>query len=306
MKIQKILDNFKSLPVAKYDADDLNDFLLTMFQEHLGAKREEDLLSLVAGRELQIRVVYDLHVGHEHYCSLRLLCVDGAPVAFEGHHGYEDDAHGEATVVNKELGVELAGIVAAGLAQRRLAEYSKDVSTPESGKLLDLGGGMFMSELSDSVVGVREDASLLQDSFLREPFSAWVRLHGEPLKVLSFLRRDTEDGRSTFANTEKGEVRVEHGNVVFQFMDSTVERSEALERMAATGDWYIRHEDCSDVMKMVSAYVRPKHSWSHDLHVITFDRKADYLAFTQKYPFDRKVGGDFPFESIPDNASVVS
>jgi hypothetical protein len=307
MKTQTILDNFRALPVQHSDTYLINDILLAMFQEELKTGDDEDLVSLVPGNTFETRRIYRLNAGDDHFCQLYLLCVNDKPIVFYGRHGHEDSAYGEASVIDAEAAFSLATQMSASLSVRRLQKYRKEMShAPKD--LLKMGGEGYISALSDTVFGIHGDDNLDQPRLMEAPLSAWFYNGETLLKIQSMTHRDTEDGRKVFGKTEMGEVQLEHGKVVFQFMDSEADREAAKAQMPTPGDWVLDTENCNEKYRTVPVYVREGHTWPHHLHLITFGTPALYKAFVSKYAPDgsaRQMQGEFPWDAIPDDATIM-
>lgn len=308
MKTQNIVDNFHALPVERNDKYLVNEVLLAMFQEEFKTRDDEDLLSLVPGNTFEVRSVYRLYAGNDHFCQLYMLCVNDKPVVFYGRHGHEDSADGEASVIDADAAFSLATQLCAALSVRRLQKY-REAMSPAPQDLLKMGGEGYISALSDSVFGIHEDDNLDQPALMDAPFSAWV-YNGESMtRILSMTRRDTEDDvRKVFGQTEQGEVPLEHGKVVFQFLDGEADRETAKAEMSAPGDWLLDTKQCNKQFRMAAVYVREANTWPHHLRLITFGTSALYKAFVSTHAPDgtsQQVQGEFPWETIPDDASIM-
>jgi hypothetical protein len=306
MKTQKILDNFRALPVEGNDKYLINDILLAMFQEELHTGHDEDLLSLVPGNVFEVRRVYRLYTGQDHFCKLLMLCVNDKPVIFYGRHGHEDSADGQTSVIDAEAAFSLATQLSAALSVRRLQKYRETMS-PAPQELLKMGGEGYIAALSDSTFGIHEDDSLDQPDLMKAPFSAWVYTGETLARIQSMTRQDTDDGRKVFGKIEQGEVQLEHGKVVFQFLDGEADREAAKAEMSTPGDWVLSTEECNEQFRMAAVYVREANTWPHHLHLITFGTRALYKAFVSKYSPDgtaQQVQGEFPWDTVPDDACI--
>lgn len=313
MKTQSILENFQSLPLHPYGDDHLNDILRAMFEEPLKLDwrdewNDQELLDLVPGNNFEVRRVYSLHVGEDHFCQLDLLCMDGEPVCFYGRHGYEDSAHPEVHYVNKEKAFVLATQFANALTTRRLQKLREQMSeAPE--KLMKLGGEAHLASLSDSIFGQKDgDDHADQSTMLEAPYSTWIHVGGKLEQVLAFERKDTDNGRKTFGHTANGDVLLESGKVVYQFGDSEKDREAALKEMTSPGEWLIsKKESRGEGIPFAVVYIRDANEWLPYMRVITFKNKALYDAFMELHTeaLDKSVSGEFPYETVPDNASIV-
>lgn len=309
MKTQSILENFQSLPLHPYGDDQLNDILRAMFEDTFKLDyREEDLLALVPGNTFEVRRVYDLNVGEDHFCELDLLCMDGEPVCFYGRHGYEDSAHPDVHYANKEKAFVLATQFAAALTNRRLQTLREQMSDAPK-KLFELGGKEHLASLSDSTFGLKErDEHADQRMMLDAPYSTWIHTGTELKQVLSFERKKTDNGWQTLGRTTDGDVLLECGKLVYQFGDSAKDRETSLKKMTSPGEWLVsKKESNGEGIPFAVVYIREANEWLPSMRVITFRNKADYDAFMAQHAnaLDKSVSGEFPYATIPEKASVV-
>jgi hypothetical protein len=308
MKTQSILENFQSLPLHPYGDDQLNDILRAMFEDTFKLDyREEDLLALVPGNTFEVRRVYDLHVGEDHFCQLDLLCMDGEPVCFYGRHGYEDSAHPEVHYANKEKAFVLATQFAAALTNRRLQTLREQMSdAPE--KLFELGGKAYIASLSDSTFGLKDDDYAGQQMMLAAPYSTWIHTKAELKQVLSFEHKRVDRGWQTVGRTADGEVLLESGKVVYQFGHLAKDREASLKEMTSPGEWLVSKEESNrEGIPFAVILIRNANEWLPSQRIITFREQADYDAFMALHAnaLDKSVSGEFPYDTIPEKASVV-
>ena len=303
MKTQKILDNFHHLPVLDVNTDGINDVLLAMYKEPLRVNYDEDLISLLPDLHFEARRVYQAYVDCSNSCDLQLLLLNGEPLTFYGHHGHEDTAHMEATVVNREAALTLAKRLAEGLAQRRLDEYQKEL-TPLPEKLFELGASGYLTSLSDSVFGLCPELELDQHYLMKAPFQVWLNRDSHMVKVTGFQTRDTDNGPMMFAQTDEGVFEAPNGRVVFQFLDATDELICAKRHMREQGSWFIHRNQTDAKARSAMLYEREPHSWYFRMHLIMLDNEAEYQAFIAQHPLDKEVAGEFPYDTIPDSATV--